>query len=68
MGDQPRSKSDYLEALFATWWAGLIAVPINAKLSWTGSTLAVAHRIYCGTTAVAVADADTNAPAFRGDW
>jgi acyl-CoA synthetase (AMP-forming)/AMP-acid ligase II len=23
---------EYLEALYATWWAGLVAVPINAKL------------------------------------
>jgi len=23
---------EYLEALYATWWAGLVAVPVNAKL------------------------------------
>jgi long-chain acyl-CoA synthetase len=28
MKNSPR----YLEALYATWWAGLVAVPINAKL------------------------------------
>jgi long-chain acyl-CoA synthetase len=28
MGNQPA----YLEALYAAWWAGLVAVPINAKL------------------------------------
>ena len=28
MGNQPA----YLEALYAAWWAGLVVVPINAKL------------------------------------
>ena len=27
-----RNHPAYLEALFACWWAGLIAVPVNAKL------------------------------------
>lgn len=26
------NRPDYLEALFAIWWAGLVAVPVNAKL------------------------------------
>ena len=27
-----RNRPDYVEALFACWWAGLVAVPVNAKL------------------------------------
>ena len=27
-----RNTSDYIVALFATWWAGAVAVPVNAKL------------------------------------
>ena len=27
-----RNAPEYLEALYATWWAGLAAVPVNAKL------------------------------------
>ena len=27
-----RNSSEYVEALFGCWWAGLIAVPVNAKL------------------------------------
>jgi long-chain acyl-CoA synthetase len=27
-----RNVPDYLEALFGIWWAGLVAVPVNAKL------------------------------------
>jgi long-chain acyl-CoA synthetase len=27
-----RNSGDYLEALYACWWAGLCAVPVNAKL------------------------------------
>ena len=27
-----RNAPEYLEALYATWWAGLVAVPVNAKL------------------------------------
>ena len=27
-----RNMPEYVEALFACWWAGLVAVPVNAKL------------------------------------
>src|SRR4029450_10987808 len=27
-----RNTAQYIEALFGCWWAGLIAVPVNAKL------------------------------------
>ena len=27
-----RNDPGYVEALFACWWAGLVAVPVNAKL------------------------------------
>src|SRR5258706_9991414 len=27
-----RNAPEYIEALYAIWWAGLVAVPINAKL------------------------------------
>ena len=27
-----RNVTDYVEALFGVWWAGLVAVPVNAKL------------------------------------
>src|SRR5205814_9059639 len=27
-----KNRPEYLEALYAAWWAGLVAVPVNAKL------------------------------------
>ena len=32
-----RNVPEYVETLFACWWAGLIAVPVNAKLHPTGA-------------------------------
>ena len=40
-----RNSPEYLEALYAIWWAGLVAVPINAKLHEQEVQYIVAH---CG--------------------
>ena len=34
-----RNEPGYVEALFACWWAGLVAVPVNAKLHSEGARL-----------------------------
>lgn len=41
MGNRP----EYLELLFAIWWAGLVAVPINAKLHPREAAYIIGH---CG--------------------
>jgi len=45
---------DYLEALYAIWWAGLVAVPVNAKLHGAEIGYILEHS---GTRAGFVSDA-----------
>ncbi len=49
-----RNRPEYLEALYAIWHAGLVAVPVNARLHRDEIAYIIAH----GESAVAVTDAD----------
>src|SRR4051812_47979793 len=49
-----RNRPEYLEALFAIWHAGLVAVPVNARLHREE----IAYILADSGTAVVVADAD----------
>jgi acyl-CoA synthetase (AMP-forming)/AMP-acid ligase II len=49
-----RNRPEYLEALFAVWYAGLVAVPVNARLHRDE----VAHILEDSGTVVVVADPD----------
>ena len=49
-----RNRPEYLEALFAIWHAGLVAVPVNARLHREE----IAYILEDSETAVVVADAD----------
>jgi long-chain acyl-CoA synthetase len=49
-----RNRPEYLEALFATWHAGLVAVPVNARLHRDE----IAYILEDSGTAVVVADPD----------
>ena len=49
-----RNRPEYLEALFAIWHAGLVAVPVNARLHRDE----IAYILEHSGTAVAVTDAD----------
>jgi long-chain acyl-CoA synthetase len=64
------NRADYIEALAGIWWAGLAAVPVNAKLHprELGWILADSEAALCVTSpklAATVADAATDAPALR---
>src|SRR5580765_3549275 len=49
-----RNRPEYLEALFATWHAGLVAVPVNARLHRDE----IAYILEHSESAVVVTDAD----------
>ena len=49
-----RNRSEYLEALYAIWHAGLVAVPVNARLHRDE----IAYILEHSESAVAVTDAD----------
>jgi acyl-CoA synthetase (AMP-forming)/AMP-acid ligase II len=49
-----RNRPEYLEALFAIWHAGLVAVPVNARLHRDE----IAYILEHSESAVAVTDAD----------
>ena len=68
-----RNRPEYLEALFAIWHAGLVAVPVNARLHRDEIGYILEHS----ETAVAVTDADHAGDAeslvgtvasLRGPW
>jgi long-chain acyl-CoA synthetase len=61
-----RNHLDYLPLLYGTWWAGLAAVPVNAKLhakevayilADSGARVAIATDDLAGTLALAAAEA-----------
>jgi acyl-CoA synthetase (AMP-forming)/AMP-acid ligase II len=49
-----RNRPEYLEALYASWHAGLVAVPVNARLHRDE----IAYILEHSESAVAVTDAD----------
>jgi long-chain acyl-CoA synthetase len=59
--------TQYLEALYGIWWAGAVAIPINAKLhgreaAWICSNAQAKLALICDDTAEALAEAAGDLP------
>jgi long-chain acyl-CoA synthetase len=62
---------EYLETLYAAWWAGLVVVPINAKLhpkevAWILGDTEAAWLVTTADAAQAIAPLRASMPALRG--
>src|SRR5215475_3363638 len=63
-----RNRPEYLEALFAVWHAGLVAVPVNARLHRDEIAYILEHSESAALSEATVPTSGSTTPATSSRW